>query len=107
MVVCPCFVVALDVDKPYHTTGGRATFFCHPSVPARDVRWLFNGTCVDPETYNNSNVRVGFDRTANVGQLVIDELTLEFNATAIQCEVTLPSGMMSLSENRTLLIQGI
>ena len=87
--------------------GARALLTCSSAITGVDVvgvQWLVNGSPL--EDLNLMNVLTDFSEINRVGSLVIDPITLEYNATTIQCIATFSSGNTSHSNTATLLVQG-
>ena len=83
--------------------GGAVTFQCfsfHDNIAG--VQWLVNGS----QNYNLANVRE--EIRSSVGLLIFANISVEYNMTAISCEVVLGSFRRETAqESSRLLVQGV
>ena len=92
------WVVHLGSDASFNCDD----FICNCNYNA--VEWLINGTALN--TLQLNNVRGSYNRRYCFASLQFSNVPVEYNSTSIQCIVNTTCGL-HLSENSTLLVQGI
>ncbi len=85
--------------------GNNPTFNCGSSfVTITSVEWLINGTPL--EDLSLTNAVTEFSQLSRQGGLILNDISVEYNNTNIQCRATLDNRETVDSNNVTFLIQG-
>ena len=85
--------------------GGDAIFICNFATTI-DVEWLINGTALS-SLQLGEHVEQTFVPSIPLGTLEFTNVPLEYNNTRIQCRANTTSDGILMSQNSTLLIQGL
>ena len=89
--------------------GGTAFFSCpSPSNTIVGIQWMLNGRPSDEIVAGSSvSVTSTFSEITHIGTLRLENLSMDFNATVIQCMAEFDSEPPVVSPEATLLIQGM
>ena len=101
-VICN-LIVSVRPSGVTTVVGGSASYVCITSVASNDfivsVQWLVNGRLLEEPELDNVVV-------ATTGELRFSMITLDYNNTSIRCRANLTSGIVSISSESLLLVQG-